>query len=99
MHPSCPPAPAHATSPSSRRLLRQLAGQAGLSQIAHRSRSALEKAHDRRSDNWTKAIGGLHAIHPAANSQIEEFPMQAVGYFQLIRRQRALRLVDQASDT
>src|ERR1700720_530099 len=99
MHPSCPPAPAHATSPSSRRLLRQLAGQVGLSQIAHRSRSALEKAHDRRSDNWAKVIGRLHAIHPTANSQVEELSMQAPGYFQLIRRQGAIRLVRQASDT
>src|SRR5271167_4743326 len=99
MHPSRPLGPAHATRPSSRRLLRQLAGQVGLSQIAHRSRSALEKVHNRRSDDWTKVIGRLHAIHPTANSQIEEFPMQAPGYFQLIRRQSAIRLVHQASDT
>src|SRR3984893_37291 len=99
MHPSRPPGPAHATSPSSRRLMRQLAGRVGLSQIAHRSRSALEKAHDRRSDNLTKVIGRLHAIHPASNSQVEELPMQAPGYFQLMRRQSALRLVHQASDT
>src|ERR1700738_4917133 len=59
MHPSPPPGPAHATSPSSRRLLRQLAGQVGLSQIAHRSRSALEKTHDRRSDNRTENINPL----------------------------------------
>src|SRR5713226_5465690 len=99
MHPSRPPGPAHATSPSSRRLLRRLAGQVGLSQIAHRSRSALEKAHNRRPDNRTKVIGHLHAIHPTANSQVEEFPMQAPGYFQLMRRQSAIRLVRQASDT
>src|ERR1700719_4358100 len=99
MHPSCPPAPAHATSPSSRRLLRQLAGQAGLSQIAHRSRSALEKTHDRRSDNRTKIIGRLHAIHRTANSQVEEFPMQAPGYFLFMPRQSAIRLVRQARDT
>jgi hypothetical protein len=70
----------------------------GFPQIAHRSRSALEKAHNRCSDNWTKVIGRLHAVHPTANSQIEEFPMQAPGYFQLIRRQSAIRPVDQASD-
>jgi hypothetical protein len=98
MHPSRPPGPAHATSPSSRRLLRQLAGQAGLSQIAHRSRSALEKAHNRPSNNRTKVIRRLHAIHPTANSQVEELPMKAPGYFQLIRRQSAIRLVRQASD-
>src|ERR1700736_1136632 len=85
--------------PSSRRLLRQLAAQVGLSQIAHRSRSALEKAHNRRSNNRTKVIGRLHAIHPTANSQVEEFPMQAPGYFQLMRRQSAIWLVGQASDT
>src|SRR6266852_1422344 len=99
MHPSRPLGRANATSPSSRRLLRQLAGQVGLSQIAHRSRSALEKTHNRRSDNRTKVIGRLHAIHPTANSQIEEFPMQAPGYFQLIRRQSAIRLVHHTSDT
>src|ERR1700719_2348310 len=99
MHPSCPPAPAHATSPSSRRLSRQLAGQVGLSQIAHRRRSALEKAHNRCSDNRTKVIGRLHAIHPTANGQVEELPMQAPGYFQLMRRQSAIGLVHQASDT
>src|SRR6266851_48419 len=99
MHPSRPHGPAHATSPSNRRLLRQLAGQVGFSQIAHRRRGALEKAHDRRSDNRTKVIGRLHAIHPTANSQVEEFPMQAPGYFQLMRRQSAIRLVRQAGDT
>src|SRR5580704_6341208 len=99
MHPSRPTGPAHATSPSSRRPLQQLAGQVGLSQIAHRSRSALEKAHNRRSDNRTKVIGRLHAIHPTANSQVEEFPVQAPDYFQLMRRQSAIRLVRQASDT
>src|ERR1700730_13982028 len=99
MHPSRPTGPAHATSPSSRRPLQQLAGQVGLSQIAHRSRSALEKAHNRRSNNRTKVIGRLHAIHPTANSQVEEFPMQAPGYFQLMRRQSAIWLVGQASDT
>src|SRR6266446_6775962 len=98
MHPSRRPGPAHATSPSSRRLFRQLTGQVGLSQIAHRSRSALEKAHDRRSDNWAKVIGRLHAIHPTANSQVEELSMQAPGYFQLIRRQSAIGLVRHASD-
>src|SRR3984893_2424933 len=99
MHPSCPPAPAHATSPSSRRLLRQLAGQVGLSQIAHRSRSALEKAHDRRSANRNKIIRRPHAIHPTANCQVEELPMQAPGYFLFMRRQSAIRLVRQARDT
>src|ERR1700682_5112862 len=99
MHTSRPPGPTYATSPSSRRSLRQLAGQLGLSQIAHRSRSALEKAHNRRSNNRTKVIGRLHAIHPTANSQVEELPMQAPGYFQLMRRQSAIRLVRQASDT
>src|ERR1700682_4595935 len=99
MHSSRPPGRAHATSPSSRRLLRQLAGQAGLSQIAYRGRSSLEKAHNRRSNNRTKVIGRLHAIHPTANSQVEELPMQAPGYFQLMRRQSAIRLVRQASDT
>jgi hypothetical protein len=99
MYPSRAPGPAHTTSPSSRRLLRQLAGQVGLSQMAHRRRSALEKTHNRRSNNRTKIIGRLHAIHPTANSQVEEFPMQAPGYFQLMRRQSAIRLVDQASDT
>src|ERR1700726_496063 len=98
MHPSRPPGPAHATSRSSRRVLRQLAGQMSLSQIAHRSRSALEKAHNRRSDNRTKVIRRLHAIYPTANSQVEELPMQAPGYFQLIRRQSAIRLVHHASD-
>src|ERR1700730_16107577 len=99
MHTSRPPGPTYATSPSSRRSLRQLAGQVGLSQIAHRGRRALEKTHNRRSDNWTKVIGRLHAIHPTANSLLEEFPMQAPGYFQLMRRQSAIRFVDQASDT
>src|SRR5216684_3272647 len=98
MHPSRPLGRAHATSPSSRRLLRQLAGQVGLSQIAYRGRSSLEKAHNRRSNNRTKVIGRLHAIHPTANSQVEEFPMQAPGYFQLKRRQSAIGLVRQASD-
>src|SRR3984893_14729578 len=99
MHTSRPPGPTYATSPSSRRSLRQLAGQLGLFQIAHRSRSALEKAHNRRSDNRTKVIGRLHAIHPTANSQVEEFPVQAPGYFQLMRRQRAITLAPPASDT
>src|SRR5216684_8727923 len=98
MHPSRPLGRAHATSPSSRRLLRQLAGRVGLSQIAHRSRSALEKAHNRRSDNRTKVIRRLHAIYPTANSQVEELPMQAPGYFQLTLRQGAIRLVHQAGD-
>jgi hypothetical protein len=52
--PVAPARRAQATSPSSRRLLRQLAGQVGLSQIAHRSGSALKKAHNRRPDNRTK---------------------------------------------
>src|SRR5580693_9298482 len=99
MHPSRPPGSARATSPSSQRLLRQLASQARLLQIAHRSRSALEKAHDRRSDNRTKVIGRLHAVHPTANSQVEELPMQAPGYFQLTVRQSSIRFVHQASDT
>ena len=98
MHPSRPLGRAHATSPSSRRLLRQLAGQVGFSQIAHRRRSALEKAHNRCSDNRTKVVGRLHAIHPTANGQVEELPMQAPGYFQLIRRQSAIGLVRHASD-
>src|SRR6202047_2442598 len=85
--------------PSSRRLLPQLAAQVGLSQTPHRSRSALKKAHNRRSDNRTKVIGRLHAIHPTANSKVEEIPMQAPGYFQLIRRQSAIRLVRQTGDT
>src|SRR6266446_8815590 len=89
MHPSRPPGPAQRTSRSSRRFLRQLASQVGLSQIAHRNRSALEKTHNRRSDNRTKVIRRLHAIHPTANGQVEEFPMQAPGYFQLMRRQIA----------
>src|SRR5580704_12505632 len=99
MNPSRPPGPAHATSPSRRRFLRQLAGQVGFSQIAHGGRSALEKAHNRRSNNRTKVIGRLDAIHPTANSQIEEFTMQAPGYFQLTCRQSAIRLVRQAGDT
>src|SRR3984893_11044452 len=99
MHSSRPPGRAHATSPSSRRLLRQLAGQAGLSQIAYRGRSSLEKAHNRRSNNRTKVIGRLHAIHPTANGQVEKLSVQAPGYFQLVRRQGAIRLVRQASDT
>ena len=78
---------------------RLVASQASLPQIAHRSRSALEKTHDRRSDNRTKIIGRLHAIHPTANSQVEEFPMQAPGYFLFMRRQSAIRLVRQARDT
>ena len=78
---------------------RLIASQASLSQIAHRSRSALEKTHDRCSDNRTKIIGRLHAIHPTANSQVEEFPMQAPGYFLFMRRQSAIRLVRQARDT
>src|ERR1700730_11607771 len=78
---------------------RLVASQASLPQIAHRSPSALEKAHDRRSDNWAKVIGRLHAIHPTANSQVEEFPMQAPGYFLFMRRQSAIWLVGQASDT
>ena len=76
-----------------------VASRASLPQIAHRSRSALEKTHDRRSDNRTKMIGRLHAIHPTANSQVEELPMQAPGYFLFMRRQSALRLVRQARDT
>src|ERR1700730_3603703 len=98
MHTSRPPGPTYATSPSSRRSLRQLAGQLGLSQIAHRSRSALEKAHNRCSDNRTKVIGRLHAIHPTANGQVEKLAMQAPGYFQLMRRQSAIGLVRHASD-
>ena len=78
---------------------RLVASQASLPQIAHRSRSALEKTHDRCSDNRTKVIGRLHAIHPTANSQVEEFPMQAPGYFLFMRRQSAIRLVRQARDT
>src|ERR1700724_2194336 len=78
---------------------RLVASQASLPQIAHRSRSALEKVHDRRSDNLAKVIGRLHAIHPTANSQVEELPMEAPGYFQLTLRQSAIRLVRQASDT
>src|ERR1700687_5370063 len=98
MRPSRPLGRAHAAGPSSRRLFRQLAGQPRLSQIAHRSRSALEKAHNRRSDNRTKVVRCLHAIHPTANSQVEELPMQAPGYFQLTVRQSAIRLLHQASD-
>src|ERR1700730_4057237 len=98
MHPSHPPHSAYAASPSSMRLFRQLAGQVGVSQIVHRSRSALEKAHNRRSDNWTEVIGGLHAVHPTANGQVEELPVQAPGYFQLMRRQSAIGLVRHASD-
>src|SRR6266446_9829174 len=98
IQPSRPPGPAHATSPSSRRSLRQLAGRVSLSQIAHRRRSALEKAHNRRFDNRTKVIGRLHAIHPTANGQVEKLPMQAPGYFQLMRRQSAVGLVRHASD-
>ena len=57
------------------------------------------KTHNRRSDNWTEVIGGLHAVHPTANSQVEEFAVQAPGDFQLISRQGAIGLVRQASDT
>jgi hypothetical protein len=97
MHPLRPLGPAHATSPSSRRPLRQLAGQGGLPQIANRSRSALEKANNRRSDNLTKVIRRRHAIYPTANSQVEELSMEAPRDFQFGWRQRAGRLLRNTS--